>query len=436
MNAPPGTAAASVAYRRYVLGLLMAVGLFNYIDRLCISILIVPIREELGLSDTQIGVLTGLAFSLVYTLMAVPIARLADLGSRKLVIVGSLAVWSLMTAACGFATSFLVLVVLRMGVAIGEAGCVPATQALISDYYPPTERARAIATWQLMFPVGTLIGIAGSGWLAEALGWRQTFFVLGAVGLGLAPFVLLTLREPRRGATDHVKAAAIRTGLAESFRLLWASHAYRRVLIGGALFAYPLNAALFWNAPFYNRVFGLSVADLAWILALLSGGAGAVGLFSGGYLADRLGRRNPRLFMMVPGVAGLAIVPFMLLQYFATHVGVSIACGVVSVMLLNSFMPPQAAAAQTLVHPNLRALAAAMLVLAAGISGAAAGPLLTGVFSDALAGAGHGDDSLRYAIGLSSLLAAVGGAFFLSAARAFAAEIAERSTDGQAPSPG
>jgi MFS family permease len=412
------------ADRRRAMALLMAVGLFNYIDRLCMSILSVPIRQELGLTDTQLGILTGLAFSLVYTLAAVPIARLADRGSRKLVIVVCLAVWSLMTAACGLATGFVALVLLRMGVALGEAGCVPATQALLADHYPRDQRARAIATWQLVFPLGTLIAFAASGWLSDLFGWRIAFALLGLAGLLLAPIVWVGLIEPRRdrGALPATSPAA--ASLTSAFRGLWAIPSYRLLLLGGALIAYPLNPTLYWNGQFYSRVFGLPVADVALSLALLSGGAGAVGLFGGGWLADRLGRRDARWVMRIPGLAGLAVGPLMIAQYFATSAPLSLLLGVLPVMLLNAFMPPQAAAAQSLADPDLRALASGAIVLVSGTFGTAVGPFATGLLSDALDRQfGLGDEALRWAIGSSSLLAAAGGLLFLAAARHYAQDL-------------
>ncbi|MFO1427311.1 MAG: MFS transporter [Steroidobacteraceae bacterium] len=400
----------------------MAVGLFNYVDRLCMSILVVPIRQELGLSDTQIGILTGLAFSLVYTLMAVPIARRADRGSRKRVIAASLGAWSLMTAGCGLASGFLVLAVLRMGVAIGEAGCIPAIQALLSDYYPRRERARVLAIWQLVFPLGSLTGIAASGWLSATLGWRATFALLGGIGLLLVPIVLATLREPPRGAADGRAAPGPPRAipLAAALRALWSLPSYRGAVLGGALLAWPLNVALVWNGPFYSRVFHVPVAELGLQLALLSGGAGAVGLFGGGSLAAWLSRRDLRWQLWVPGIAGLLVAPFMIAQYYAGDARSSLLLGVVPVVLLNAFLPPQAAAAQSLAAPDLRALAAATIVLISGSVGTALGPFTAGVLSDLLARRfGLGDDALRHAIASTSVLALLGGVLFLRAARHF-----------------
>jgi len=415
--------AAALKHRWYALGLLMLVGLCNYIDRMCMSILQVPIKQELGLTDTQLGVLTGLAFSLLYTTMTVPLARLADRTSRKAVIAGAVVAWSLMTMACGLATEFRTLVVLRMGVAIGEAGCVPSSHALLSGFFPLHQRARALATWALVFPLGTLVGIASAGWLGQLIGWRGTFTMLGGIGLALGPLVLLTLREPAHGVSIDTAVPALRAALAT----LWRSPAFRNSAIAGALIAYPLNAELFWNGPFYGRVYGLTLGQLALWLALLSGGAGALGLWAGGFIADAWGRRDARAYLLLPAFCGFGIAPLMLLQYFVKGFANSLSFGVGAVLLLNAYIASQAAANQTMVVPNLRALAAAINVLFAGTVGAALAPFATGVLSDVIAHRyGLKADSLRYAIGFSALFGIAAGACFLRAARHFPAELARQ----------
>ncbi|MFV0277478.1 MAG: spinster family MFS transporter [Parahaliea sp.] len=417
--------------------LLMLVGLFNYIDRLSMSILQVPIKAEMGLSDTQIGILTGLAFSLVYTTMSVPIARLADRYSRKLVILCALVVWSLMTAACGLATGFLVLAVLRMGVAIGEAGCVPASHAIISDTFRFDERARALAAYGLVFPVGTLLGFAASGWLSEALGWRQTFVVLGLAGLGLAPVVMLYLKEPRRGASDlpvgggetpvqpgagGVEAAgageernpARSMSTLQALRQLWGSRAFCYLVVGSSILSYPLHASMVWNTAFYHRSFAMPIAELSVYLALLAGGAGGLGLYCFGSLADRLGRRDPRWYLWIPALSGLALLPAILAQYlWAPTARLSLLVGVVTVALMNAFLAPMMAMCQALAAPHLRSLASASAVFTAGLLGTVLGPVITGIVSDLLQRhSALGEEALRYAI-LTTLVAALLGAVLL-----------------------
>ncbi len=208
---------------------------------------------------------------------------------------------------------------------------------------------------------------------------------------------------------------------------LWRSPAFRNSAIGGALIAYPLNAELFWNGPFYGRVYGLTLSQLAVYLALLSGGAGALGLWGGGFIADACGRRDPRWYLLLPACCGFGIAPLMLLQYFVDGLARSLTFGVGAVVLLNAYIASQAAANQTMVAPNLRALAAAINVLLAGTVGAAIAPFATGVLSDLIAHRyGLRADSLRYAIGISALFGIAAGVCFLRAARHFPAEIARQ----------
>lgn len=400
----------------YALGLLMVIGLFNYIDRLSISILQLPIKEELGLTDSQIGALTGLAFSLVYTTVSIPISRLADRYSRKWVIAITLAIWSLMTAACGMASAFWMLIIFRMGVAVGEAGCVPASHSLIADFFRVEERARAIATYGLIFPLGTLLGFAASGWLSEAVGWRQTFIILGVVGIALAPFVIITLREPERGATEDSPVETKAGGsIAEGLKILLAKKSFVFLVLGGSILSYPLNVALVWNPPFYDRIFGIPLSQLALYLALLSGGAGAIGLYLSGVVADKLGTRDSRWYLWLPGWAGVFLVPCMIGQYLlAPNAYVSFGIGIGSAILMNSFLAPMTAIAQRLAGPHLRALASAVILFTAGLIGTVFGPFFTGMISDLLLPVFNNNDgeSLRFAI-LSSIAMCVLGSSIL-----------------------
>lgn len=386
-------------HKWYALGVLIVVALFNYIDRQSLAILQIPIKRDLGLSDTELGALTGLSFALLYSTLALPIARLADRASRKLIIGASLAVWSLMTGASGLATGFALLVVCRMGVALGEAGLVPATHALIADYFPRERRATAIAIWTLSIPVGTMLGFSASGWLNDVIGWRETFFVLGSVGLSLAPVVLLTIREPRRGAADGIAAPEPAPAFREAVRTLWRLRAFRHAAWASALLSYASYAMLNWNAPFLSRAFGLSMGWVAGYMALTGGIGGAIGTYLAGALADRLGRRDPRWYMRVPALAAAATAPLMLMQYLTRDVRISLAAGVLTVILVNTYFPPLIATAQSLVGANLRAFTSSVLVLVVNIVGLGLGPLVTGAISDRLA-ADYGltQDGLRWAI--------------------------------------
>lgn len=398
----------STSYKWFGLVLLMLIGLTNYMDRLSISILQVPIKADLGLTDTQLGAITGLSFSLVYTLAAIPIARMSDRRSPKLVIIICLMAWNALTMLCGLAESFLALAILRMGVAIGEAGCAPTSQALIAGYFPPHQRGRAIAMWQMVFPLGSLIGIFGSGVLSAALGWRQTFFVLGGVGLLVVPLVLAFLKEPPRAEPPQAAGAPIEPGdgTMKVLRALLTLRGYRLLLAAGFMAAIPLNAVLNWNAPFYGRSYSLPIQEVSYVVALTAGVGGILGMIGGGFVSDILGRRDQRWYCWFPAIAVGVAPAFAMAQFLlAPSLSLSLLAGVICAILLNCWMPPQAALGQFVVNPADRALSAACIVVTAGL-GAAAGPFLTGILSDMIAGwTLDSDNALAIALTLVSLTA-------------------------------
>jgi len=422
VSRPPALLERALSHARpskwRALAMLMMVGLFNYIDRLSLSILQVPIAKEFALSDTQLGALTGLAFSLVYTIASVPIARIADRYSRKMLIVVALLVWTLMTMACGLATGFVSLLVLRMGVAIGEAGCVPATYSMISDYFPPQQRGRAIALYGMVFPLGTLLGFSASGWLGQWLGWRETFFIIGFLGLAVVPLVSTTLAEPTRGLTDgrHVESAPV--PFATAVRILWHTPALKHIVLGVGVLAYPLNAILVWNAAFYSRTYALALGEIAFNLAFISGVAGAAGLYLSGAIADKLGASNRKWYLLLPAGASIVLVPFLLWQYhFAASAHHSFAIAAGTAVLLNSFLAPLTAISQSLVPSNLRAFTSAYVVCSAGFFGTVLGPFCTGYIADTLASHGVGQESLQYAILASGVVAICGAGVLIVGSR-------------------
>jgi MFS family permease len=410
------------------LGVLFLVAVFNYIDRQSLAILQIPIKRELALSDTQLGALTGLSFALLYSSLALPIARLADRSNRVWLVGMALGIWSLMTAASGLAIGMITLTLCRMGVAFGEAGCVPASHSLISDYFTRQQRATAIATWALSFPLGTMLGFLTGGWLSSAFGWRHAFMILGVAGLCLMPLVL-TLREPQRGATDGLATAPSQTPrLALAVKTLWSLRTFRHATLAGALVDFTLYATLNWNAPFYNRTFGLSGRELAGHMALLSGIGSGLGVYFGGRMADKLARRDARWYLWTPALAAIAAVPCMCIQYFTAQSSLSLLAGYLPAALLSSFLAPLVATAQLLVPANLRAFTSAVLALVVSIVGLGLGPLVTGMLSDHLASRyGLGQDSLRYALAASAIPAVWGAWHFMRAAYYFRDELATAS---------
>ncbi len=409
-----------------MLGLLMLVGLTNYMDRLSISVLQVPIKAELGLSDTQLGAITGLSFSLIYTLAALPIARLADRFSPKLVLIVCLVTWNLLTMLCGLANGMLMLAVVRMGVAIGEAGCSPATQALIAHRFPAHQRGRAIAIWQMVFPFGTLLGIASSGFLSAYLGWRLAFVVLGGIGIAVAPLIAMFLKDGGSQQTREAQAEQTDSTWIELCRLFRA-RSFGLLLAAGFFGAIPLNAVLTWNAPFYDRAFGLPMSEVTIIAAGIAGIGGGIGMFGGGFFGDAMGRRDARWYCWIPAMAMAAAPVLVICQFVLAGDAISSAlAGLCAAILLNCWIPPQAAIVQSLVRPSARALAAGCIVLTAGL-GSAVGPFATGIASDIVVAAGFsGGVALGYAVTLVSLSGLLCAMLFALAGASLRSDLVQR----------
>lgn len=374
------------ARRRLAMILLFAVSTFNYIDRTILSILQVPIKRDLGLSDAQLGLLTGLAFALFYTTLSIPIARLADRSNRRNIITIALALWSGMTALSGLATSFLSLLFFRIGVAAGEAGSIPASQSIIADIYPPARRATAMSLWGLSLPLGLLLGYSTTGWLESALGWRWTFAIVGGLGIALAPLVLLGLREPRRGSYDRSPATSEERSstVSQSIRFLWAMPAFRVVVLAAALHGFSQYSMMNWMAPFYVRAHGMSLSTVSLYMALVSGIGGGIGIYMGGYLSDRLGRRDPRWRVLIMALSIAAMLPFAIVQYSVASLTISLACGAIVATLMLCYYGPILAVVHSMVPGSMRAFTAAVLLLIFNIVGLGLGPSITGLLSDLL----------------------------------------------------
>lgn len=421
------TAADPATPRRLTLLALFLVSAFNYIDRTIVSLLQIPIKAELGLSDAQLGALTGLAFALFYATLSLPIARLADRYSRRWIIVLSLALWSGMTALCGLATSFAMLVLLRIGVAVGEAGSVPASVSLIADYYPPQRRATALSTWGLALPAGLMLGYAATGWLAETLGWRVSFAVVGCTGLVLAPIVLAMIKDPARGRFEVSGTVPPPPPLLASLGILWRTRAFRYVVMAGMLHGFSQYAMMSWNAPFFARTHALPLGTIALLMALLSGVAGAVGMFASGWLTDRLARRDARWRVWIMAAVVGITVPVALLQYLTRSTPVAITCATIAATTMIAYYGPILAATQAATPPTMRAFGNAVLLLCFNLFGLGLGPWITGLLSDALVPYA-GADALRFALAIVLVPSALATLLFLYAARFFTREGQVRET--------
>lgn len=411
--------------------MLFLISTFNYIDRTIISILQVPIKQELGLSDTQIGALTGLAFALFYTTLSLPIARLADRANRRNIIVVSLVVWSAMTALSGLARNYLMLVLFRIGVAAGEAGSVPASHSIIADYFPVERRATALALWGLSLPVGLMAGYGISGILAQHFHWRTVFALVGGAGIALAPLIWLLAKEPQRGRFDPpaVKDGPAPASVIESLKALAGKRVLWILMLSAGLHGFTQYSLMNWTVPFYVRVHGMSLAQVGLYMGVASGLGGAIGMSIGGIAADRLGQRDEKWRVWVIGLSVLGMAIAVSGQLLVSSTSASLVLGFIGSILMIAYYGPIVAVAQSLVSARERAFIGALLLLVFNIIGLGFGPFLTGALSDSLA-PNFGDQSLRLALLCSLLASTIAGLVFLWIGPAYRREV--RSIMGNA----
>jgi len=428
-DAPHETAEAraesaySAAYLRYALGLLCLVYVVNFVDRQVLAILLQSIKNDLGLSDLQLGLLSGTAFGLFYATLGIPIARLADRFSRKGVIAICLTIWSGMTALCGTASGFATLLLYRVGVGIGEAGGSPPSHSIISDYFPPEKRATALGIFSLGVPLGILVGFMAGGWLNQAVGWRHAFIFVGLPGVLLAVVVAFTLREPPRGLSEGLRSdVASAPTAAEVIRFLWRMRSFRHVALGSALYAFVGYSITTWAPSFLERSHGMEPGEIGTALALIIGIGGGAGIYLGGVLADRLAIGSPLGRIRVPAVAQLLSFPFAFIIYTTPNTTLALALLTIPAFLGLMYQGPAFAVTQSLATPQMRATAAAVLLFVINIIGLAVGPALTGALSDALEPA-FGEDSLRYALLCVSMALAWSAFHFHRSGRTLVADL-------------
>ena len=387
----------SPAVRNYALGVLVVVYTFNFIDRQILSILLEPIKQDLGLSDSALGMLTGFAFALFYATLGIPIARFADRSNRRNLIAWALAIWSAMTAVSGLAQNFWHLLLARIGVGVGEAGCSPPAHSMLADYFPTENRATALGIYSLGIPFGILFGFIAGGWLNEFFGWRVAFFIVGVPGLLLAILVRLTLREPPRGMAEGRVADEEQPTIMETFRFLWSKRSFRHMAVGGGLTAFVGYGVITWVPSFLIRSYGMSTGDVGTYLGLILGIPGGIGIALGGYLADRYGARDTRWYLWIVSVALIASTPLFFGVYLSNTAFASLMFLILPILLGNFYQATTFSQTQGLVSLRMRSVAAAVLLFILNMIGLGAGPQAVGILSDILQPS-YGDESLRYAL--------------------------------------
>jgi predicted MFS family arabinose efflux permease len=370
---------------------------FNFIDRQLLAILQESIKEELLLSDSQLGLLTGFAFALFYVTAGIPIARWADRSNRRNIVSLSLFIWSFMTAISGLVQSYTHLLLARIGVGIGEAGGSPPSHSMISDIFPPQQRASALGFYSTGVNIGILFGFLLGGWINEFFGWRMAFMVVGIPGILLAVLVRFTLAEPIRGIADKQQVVADQAPFPDVLSLLWSRRSFRHMALGAALNAFCGYSIANWTASFMIRSHGMNTGELGTWLAMIIGVGGALGVFFGGVAADRLGPRDMRWYMWLPALCGLFCLPFMAAVYLAEGPYTALLFSIVPGVFFNVYLGCTLATTHALVGLRMRATASAILFLVINIIGLGAGPWSIGLLSDYLEPS-LGVDSLRYAM--------------------------------------
>ena len=374
------------AYRYYVAWLLCGVYTLSIMDRQLVAILVEPIRKEFALQDWHMGLLSGFAFAIFYTVLGVPLARLADRNNRVTIIGVSLLVWSAFTGLTGLARTFVHLLIARVGVAIGEAGCNPAAYSLIGDYFEARRRATALSIFHMGGYIGSFLGLLLGGWIGHTYGWRAAFLLVGLPGIGVALLMKLTLRELPRGFSDPVRVVAEPPPVGQVVRALLAKTSFRHLAFAAALHNFAVYGVGNWYAAFLMRSHGMNVAKAGTILAICTVIGGAAGTYFGGMLSDRLAarRHDSRYYLWVPALS--LIIGFPLSQGVLLFEDTSIVIALLTpvVMCSAAYLAPSITATYGLVGIRERALASAVLLFIINLIGLGLGPLFAGLASDQL----------------------------------------------------
>ena len=390
-------AALSVGARRYAMVILAVVYMFNFVDRQILGILLPQIRDEFGTSDAYLGFLSGTAFALFYVTLGVPIAQYADRCNRRNLIAASVALWSAMTAVSGLAANIWHLTAARIGVGIGEAGCSPPAHSMIADYYPPEKRSTAMGFYTLGISAGIMTAYLAGGWVAQNIGWREAFFVVGIPGLLLAAIVRFTLVEPRRGASEDRTISGQGPRLSEVVRFLAARRSFIHMAIAAGLSSFVGYSVIGFLPSFMVRSFDMELAALGRWLGLILGISGGAGFFFGGFFADRLGRGSHRLALNYIAATMLVSAALLSMMFMAKTSAMALLLFILPAATTNVYLAPVLAQAQSLVALRMRATTSALVLLIINVIGLGFGPLITGSLSDFLEPR-FAEESMRYSL--------------------------------------
>jgi predicted MFS family arabinose efflux permease len=417
--AVPASGLFSRRYGYYVLVMLTLVSTLNFIDRQLMAILLEPIKAEFHLSDTQLGFLTGFAFAIFYSIMGIPLAKLADSGNRSRLIAIVVIVWSVMTAFCGVTIGFASLLVARIGVGIGEAGSAPAVQSQLADYFDPRRRASMIGLQSTGVYLGILFGFLLGGWINQYLGWRTAFMALGVPGVIFALLFWLTVREPPRGVVENVADTGKTPPVMETLRHLWSMRSYRHIPFAVSFYAFVAYGSMSWGPAFFMRTHHLTTGEAGTWLALSAGVAGGLGCYFGGVLSDYIVNRSgdARWHMWLPALFIGVSIPLQFIIYLSPTPLPALLTTAAVWFLGNTWLGPAQATLQGLAGLRMRAMALAVMLFLNNLIGQGLGPQIVGILSDHMRRA-YGPDSLRYSLLIAVVIASLWSVFhFTMAAR-------------------
>ena len=409
-NLSPEKIAAAKAYQnpyyRYlVLGILTAAYVSNFVDRQVINVLAQFIIDDLQISDGQFGMLSGLAFALIYTTLGIPIARLADISNRRNIIAISITIWSVMTALCGAANNFFQLFMARFGVGVGEAGGSPPAHSIVSDIFPASQRATALSIYSLGVYGGILVGTVGGAYLVQYFDWRTAFVVVAIPGIFLALLVRFVIKEPPRGMAESRKDVAP-PGFLRVLQFLWDRKSFRHLSFACALHAFVTYGMGNFMPLFLGRVHGMPILDVGWYYGLIAGIGGLAGTFFGGWMSDRMANKtgDKTWYVWIPFISTVLAIPFGLVTFLLMPSGYSAAFSYfLPVFCGGWYLAPCIASTHFLVGIRMRAMASAILLFMLNLIGLGLGPMLTGFMSDFFEPS-YGSDSLRYAMSITLLV--------------------------------
>ena len=418
----------SPGYRSYVLFILTLTYVVNYLDRQILGILLPYIQKEFQIDDFQAGLLSGTVFAVIYATLGIPFATLADRMSRRNIIAASLATFSLMTVLSGYSRQIWQLVLARFCTGIGEAGTGPSINSMIADLYPPQKRAGALAFYSAGLNIGLLFGFFGGGWMLQHYGWRSAFIASGLPGLLLVFILLFTVTEPVRGSADGITDTSDVPRLPDVVRFLWQRRSFRWIALGCSAHAFSGYSLLYFLPKFLIVSHHMKPIEVGIALSLLTGIFGAVGTYTSGRLADRFGSRDTNWYMYVPIIATSLSIPCAPFFFLAPSTAVALSFAIVPALMGATYLGPAYAMAQGIVPLRMRAQTVGILLFVLNMIALGLGPAATGFTSTALKPV-LGDDSLRWALLVSSVVAGLIGMFcFWRATRFLKTDLARGSS--------